>query len=96
MAGEIDRIVARTKAKPLGPRQELILAYARMRISGGQSFPTTAEIKAFLNYPNGEADLFGSVLGLAARGLIASTKRVRTARGMKPDGWVITEAGWAA
>lgn len=93
---EIAAHVARTCARPLGSRQGLILAYARMRVAGGQPFPTEREIKDFIGYRNGLTDIHGSLLGLEVRGLIRSTARVQTLRGTRAAGWQITEEGWTA
>lgn len=96
MRPEIAAHVARKCARPLGSRQGLILAYVRMRIAGGQPFPTESEIKEFIGYGNGISDIHGSLLGLQVRGIIRSTARVRTRRGTKAAGWEITEEGWQA
>lgn len=87
--------IARTRARPLGTRQAAILAYARMRVAGGQSFPTVEQIAAFLKWVHGPRNIEDSLLGLEARGLIASTTREKRKRGTFPAGWIITEAGWA-
>lgn len=86
----------RTRNRPIGSRQSMILAYARTRVAGGQSFPTAAEIASFIGYPHGLSGIETSILGLSARGLIVATTRRRTLRGTFPDGWQITDTGWAA
>lgn len=87
--------IARTRARKLGKRQAMILAYARLREAGGQPFPSVDQIKAFLKYHGNAADIEGSMLGLAARGLIEATGRIRKGAGFFPSGWRVTDAGRA-
>ncbi len=86
-------IERRTRATRLGARQARILAHVREIVAAGEPFPELTEIRDYLG--GGQiSDIEGSLLGLAARGLLVATGRAPTARASRPAGWRITPAGW--
>lgn len=87
--------VQRTRARPIGSRQSTILAYARLRESGQQAFPSVAEIAAFLQWNHGNQGIRESLYGLETRGLIERASVTRDKHGRAFISWRVTALGWA-
>jgi len=88
-------LAANLRAQKLGGRQRRIMEALRgiepARSQAGASVDAIAAEVGGKPY-----DVYGSLLGLQARGLAVATTRRRTLMGMRSEGWVLTDAGRTA
>lgn len=88
----LERLAANLEAQKLGRRQQRILdALRRMEPARSRDGASVAAIAAEVDARI--YDVYGSLLGLQARGLAVATTRQRTLMGMRSDGWVLTDSG---